>query len=206
MSSHFVGFDPGGKDKFGWAIVLAHDVELEMKDGGVCSNAEEAMKAVLEWLNKQNASLPLGVGIDAPLYWISKGDRSADQHVRKLVIEKRGTSSNVNSVNSLRGACLVQGVFAARIAHKNWPRTQITEAHPKALLRVDTDASEWAKGLSGIANVEHIRDAAIAAYAAHSLVIGRNGWIDLADGDLDPFFPGGNKVSYFFPDQAKPFT
>jgi hypothetical protein len=76
-------------------------------------------------------SRPLGVGVDAPLWWSSgrSGDRNADQWIRTKYSIKSGT---VQTINSLRCAALVQGVMFVSRLRENFPGVLVTEAHPKA--------------------------------------------------------------------------
>ncbi|MCP9798305.1 hypothetical protein KBY81_12015 [Cyanobium sp. Lug-B] len=48
---------------------------------------------------------------------------------------------------------------------------------------------------------EHIRDAALAASAAHAFVTQAAGWHNLLLHERSPFFPGGTEVAYWFPKQ-----
>lgn len=193
----FVGFDPGGVSAFGWAVVEATKNGLRFVSGGVVTGAPAALA--------QSASLlleaPAAVGIDAPLFWVYEGDRNADSQVRALVCGAGGQSGTVSHVNSLRGACLVQGVLAAKLSRDQWPTARITEAHPKALLRVSAAARAFVSAPEIHAIGEHVRDAALGAYAAHAYVTQARGWHDLLVQERAPFFPGGTEVAYWFPKQ-----
>lgn len=198
---YFVGFDPGGRQAFGWAVLEANDRSLRVIDAGTCSSAPAAVAQVSAALP---ATSPAGVGVDAPLFWVSEGDRQADNHVRKLVCapDVGGKTGTVNHVNSLRGACLVQGVLVARLAHSKWPNVKVTEAHPKALMLVSTVAQTFKDSLGGTraAECEHSRDAAIAAFSAHAFFTRRNGWINLVEKEKEvPYFPAGSEAAYWFP-------
>jgi hypothetical protein len=191
----FVGFDPGGEKAFGWAVLEATQQGLRFVAGDTVTGAPTAIAQASAVLPK----VPVAVGIDAPLFWVPEGDRNADSLVRTLVCEAGGQSGTVSHVNSLRGACLVQGVLIARLSHERWPSAQITEAHPKALLRVSAEAHAFASALQAVS--EHVRDAALGAYAAHAFVAKSVGWHDLAMQERVLFFPGGTKVAYWFPKQ-----
>ena len=105
-----LGFDPGGIKSFGWAVLYVGEADsvVSLKTG-VASNAPEAVRKA----GQCAPAAPAGVGIDAPLFWVQEGDRRADSHIRKRVVAAGGQSGTVSSVNSLRGACLVQGILAA---------------------------------------------------------------------------------------------
>jgi hypothetical protein len=117
-----------------------------------------------------------------------------------MVCANGGVSGTVSHVNSLLGACLVQGVLVADMAAREWPRAQVTEAHPKALLRVCRLADdEFCRGLNGQFATEHERDAAIAALTASECIVRSDDWGDLVLKDKDQWFPIGKPVAYWFP-------
>lgn len=191
-----IGFDPGGKDAFGWAVL---SVELSGQcvglRCGVVSTAPDAIQAAQEVLS----SAPTGVGIDAPLYWVERGDRVVDRHIRRRVLDAGGSSGTVSAINSLQGACVAQGIICARLAQVKWPTALITEAHPKALLRIHAEAGAFvARWVSGSVST-HGRDAALAAYAAWQGARANTAWRDLVGMEPSPFFPAGREVSYWFP-------
>ena len=190
-----VGFDPGGKKAFGWCVVTFDRASTSCV-GGIASDAEEAFTAVTDVLKEEP---PAAVGIDAPLFWVSSEDRRADSEVRKLVRAAGGHNGTVAHVNSLRGACLAQGILIARKVAGSWPDAAISEAHPKALLKVCEAARKFAENpdLSGV--VDHMRDAALAAFAADAMANPSDGWHDLALHESSPFFPAGAPVHYWFP-------
>lgn len=116
------GADPGGRLTFGVAV-LHEDGTF---DTAVVSSADEAMA----WYR----GVPMGVGIDAPLWWSSgqSSDRQADRFIRTTY---RIASGTVQTANSLKGAVLVQGIMLAQRLRERFPLAPITEAHPKALLK-----------------------------------------------------------------------
>ena len=135
-----LGFDPGGIESFGWAALHIGDAGTFVSlMTGVVSTAPEAVQRA----GQCSPDAPAGVGIDAPLFWVQQGDRRADEHIRKRVVAAGGQSGTVSSVNSLRGACLVQGVLTARLVGVSWPSAVVTEAHPKALLRLHAEAKRF---------------------------------------------------------------
>lgn len=191
-----VGFDPGGIKSFGWAVLEIDSLQAIIRlDTGVVSSAPDAVNAASLAAGLQ----PAGVGIDAPLFWTERGDRWVDSHIRKRLIAAGGSSGTVSSVNSLQGACLVQGIITARLTSKLWPTALLTEAHPKALLRISTAAEQFV-GLHVPPNIqEHERDAALAAYAAWCGIVEISNWSNLALQEPNPIFPGGNVATYWFP-------
>jgi len=117
-----------------------------------------------------------------------------------MVCESGGSGGTVGHVNSLRGACLVQGVLVSRMASERWPDAQISEAHPTALLCVSSDARDFAQQVKNQVGTEHERDAALAAYTEHALVSRLKGWRNLRDGEdsTTTFYPLRKPVSYLF--------
>lgn len=192
---NFVGFDPGGKGAFGWAVLSSTDGELTLTASGTCSNASDALREA----RLRCPSQPVAFAVDAPLFWVPAGDRKADVCVRKMVCAAGGFSGTVSAVNSLRGACVVQGIIVTRIASAVWPDSQISEAHPKALLAVCSEAKVFVATLGDQGRCEHKKDAAVAAFAAFKFAEKSAGWHDLAKSELNPFFPAGKPVAYWFP-------
>lgn len=192
----FLGFDPGEINSFGLA-----SLRLDKSGGcvslntGVVSSAPEAVQNA----GQSMASVPAGVGIDAPLFWVQEGDRRADSYIRRRVHASGGHAGTVNSVNSLRGACLVQGVLTARLVAASCSEAIITEAHPKALLRLHPEAQRFVMEHLSPTLEEHERDAALAAYAAWAAVTAHQSWCNLVLAEVAPFFPSGREVSYWFP-------
>jgi len=192
---HFVGFDPGGENAFGWAVLSSVGQNLSLVATGTCTGATNALSAAQAATN----IAPIAFGTDAPLFWVQDGDRKADVIVRKMVCAAGGKSGTVSHVNSLRGACLVQGIQVTRLAAGMWPSALITEAHPKALLAVSPSARDVVNRIVPPGCTEHQRDAALAAYAAFALAAQIRDWHDLAAMEQRPFFPGGKNVAYWFP-------
>lgn len=192
---HVVGFDPGGKKAFGWAVLAATDAGPSLIASGTCDSAPVALSAA----RAASPTTPVAFGADAPLYWVHSGDRASDKFVRTMVCTAGGSSGTVSHVNSLQGACLVQGILVARLAAAVWPDAAVTEAHPKALLATSSAARDFARVIAGRVNGEHERDAAIAAFSALALAMNLADWHDLAATESNPFFPGGKRVSYWYP-------
>ena len=192
---YYIGFDPGGDKAFGWSIVGHLGSEFTVVAAGTCSSAQRALTEV----TAACPHAPHAVAIDAPLFWSTKGDRNADRVVRKMVCAQGGHSGTVSHVNSLRGACLVQGVLVARMATELWPETKVSEAQPKALLAVSTSTQAFLKSLSSNAKTEHERDATIAAYTAQMFADASPGWHNLALLEQDIYHPVGSHVAYWFP-------
>jgi hypothetical protein len=188
------GADPGGGAFFGLAVLYA-DGRFETR---CCSSVDEAVL----WIKD-----PEAVGIDCPLWWSSAagGGRLVDSWLRKTFGIHSGT---VQSVNSLRGAVVVQGVLLAMRVRVESPTTAITEAHPKALLkalrlndRSWSAIAEWFCLDGPVPRNEHERDALLSAVAARD---GSRGiWRDLSTdrhpSELDPKNIWFGPVSYWWP-------
>jgi len=157
------GFDPGGQGKFGWCIAQTSPPNLSLIEAGIANHAMDAFCKVKKSVAEQSGEL-IAAGIDAPLYWPYTGQsRASDKYVRKQINPKsKGSAGTVQAVNSLRGACLAQGIMIAAMIEKKYPACRITETHPKALLVV----CPGAKQLAGDGKTEHERDAIISAWAA----------------------------------------
>lgn len=139
----FLGFDPGGDDSFGWAVCLHEENTLRVMATGRVGYAKEAVAQALTASSARGTIV--AAGIDAPLFWTEEGGRDVDVLVRRA-IQRLGAATpggTVQHFNSLRGACLVQGVLTAKLLHEQHPQTTFSESHPKALLY-----------LMGIANAE----------------------------------------------------
>ena len=189
------GFDPGGVAAFGWAVLSGSFDAPQFVAGGVCTGARAAVEAAAKHLHTD----PLAVGIDAPLFWSPLGDRRADRFVRKLVCKAGGRGGTVSHVNSLQGACLIEGAIAARLVRDRWPVAQITEAHPKALLAVCAEVHAFASLPNVQGEGHHLRDAALGALSALAMLERRITWHDLAANEPTALHPLGVPVEYWFP-------
>jgi hypothetical protein len=208
-----LGFDPGGLGAFGWCIVEdAEELPLPVVAAGVGQDARDAFDQVVAQLSPETNVQ--AAGIDSPLFWTAS-DRQADQILRHevKVCGAPSPGGTVQAVNSLRGACLVQGAMLGVLLRRRWPGLPISESHPKAYL--------W---LTGVANMdhqprsidftsltslfacgpdagvgEHVRDAAIASLCAWALVHRTCGWRNLFLNENDPFSPIGQPLAYWMP-------
>ena len=161
MKEFVAGFDPGGQGNFGWCLAELTD-PLNVICQGTKNCADEAFDEIKKRLNDTNGRI-LAAGIDAPLYWTRQGDsRESDVCVRRISGASSGT---VQAVNSLRGACLIQGFFLATRIESEYPDCMITETHPKALVAVSSEARKIVEIVEGVWN-EHEADALISAWVA----------------------------------------
>lgn len=117
----FLGFDPGGKRRFGVAWLCGSRFGI-----GVVDSAADA----LTWAKRRCPSAPLAAGIDTLLHWSlgHGGNRNAERFLRQ-----HGISAGVISPNALRGAMVIGGLSLAFKLREKWPTIRLNETHPKAL-------------------------------------------------------------------------
>lgn len=134
----FLGFDPGGKNAFGWCVCKEVGDGLERLAFDLADHAEDAVTQVNRAIEScSNVRIP-AAGIDAPLLvHRRKGNRSIDQNLRDALTRKRfpgSVSGTVQEVNSLRGAATLQGgLLVMQLVGMPWAHdTKITESHPTA--------------------------------------------------------------------------
>jgi hypothetical protein len=207
-----LGLDPGGIEQFGWCVAESlGGGRVRVREWGTADHAAQAIQRASEYVFSSEKLA--AAGIDSPLFWAPNGDRHVDQLVRTAMKDLGATNvhGTVQQVNSLRGACLVQGVMAARQLRLQTPDIRLTESHPKALLWLVKVASKH----RAVADVrmenlrefvecevpqlsEHARDAALGAVAAAAMLLGLPGWRDLAAEGNDMFWPV-SPVEYWMP-------
>lgn len=209
----FLGFDPGGEDGFGWCLLQdAPRPPLTIRVAGISNNAETAFAAATSRL--PSGSAVVAAGIDSPMFWSPRGDRRADRTVRASVAATGAPSpgGTVQSVNSLRGACITQGVMIASLLRAYRNDLPITEAHPKAYLWT-TGSARVGKPAGSIvvaslaefvadatlSTAEHVRDAALAAFAAWAMIHKIDGWRDLFLDETDPYLPISGPIAFWYP-------
>lgn len=205
------GFDPGGADNFGWAVgeALAGG-RVAVRATGVASGAADSVGQVLRAIPSSSLA---AVGIDSPLCWSTTGDRFVDVLVRGRIkaLGCATPAGTVQHVNSLRGACLVQGMLTAKLLRDAMPGIHITESHPKALLWLLRVASAGeataAVGLhdlvdhvdfTGSEPSEHERDAVLGALTAAAMLEQSPGWRDVMLDEPSAFFPVPD-IAYWMP-------
>ena len=208
----YVGFDPGGKGQFGWAICSPEGERLRILHTGNAEHAQNALLAVKSRLPSQISII--GAGIDAPLFWVANGRRNSDLLV-KNAIKKLGAKSpggTVQQLNSLRGACLVQGPLIAKLLMDEFPSIAITETHPKALLFLLGLANKQKQPSDiGIENLseyvhvdaghysEHERDSVLGAVISWISLKQQSEWRDLAKNEQGLMIPFDYKPAYWMP-------
>ncbi len=88
-------------------------------------------------------------------------------------------------------------------AAERWPRTQITETHPKALRWIYPGLRIQHGCPSDIESRDHEWDAVIAAYSAFQFVQRTEGWSDLYESELEKFLPSNYSATYWFPNRLQ---
>jgi hypothetical protein len=175
------GFDPGGRDKFGWCVLWANPFGTILKsDDVILGTSEHAISARDAVVEKLAGEFSLdGAGIDAPLFWQPAG-REIDRKLRAL------------HLNSLRGGCLVQGLLIGRELKSKFPRIRLTEAYPARL-------GNFLAHLPKIWSNEHERDALLAAVAAWAMMESRTDWNNRAPMDDEEVWMPIGDVEYWLP-------
>lgn len=201
-----LGFDPGGKDAFGWSVCDVIDYALQPHaHTGLACDASGALDGATQAMDASEGSpYVLAVGIDAPLRWSKRGGRRVDAIIRGTLSNCGFTtpSGTVQHFNSLRGACVVQGVLLARFLHEAWD-LEITETHPKALEHLLRHSGEPSivKVVDDLTHgkVEHERDATLSAIAAWAMNRRLPGWRNLYEEEPCLVQPFDTPVSYWMP-------
>jgi predicted nuclease with RNAse H fold len=158
-----LGVDPGGEGNFGLAILKA--------DGTCHTCTVDHVDAAVDTISKHVGSVPGGIGVDAPLWWTSGGGglRKADRWIRdKYGLHHR----HVQAVNSLWGSVLAQGIMLVARMREVFPDVNVTETHPKAVLKA-LGREPWTAYFAALptdltldSKPDHERDAVISAVAA----------------------------------------
>ena len=212
-----LGFDPGGKGtggkgEFGWSVCRIDGDKLRRPaKTGLATDARNAIDQVERSIKELSDGLPeeprvLAAGIDAPMFWsITGGNRKVDEIVRKALKDKgypgKKIGGTVQDVNSLQGACLVQGILLGKYLHETYT-LKITEAHPKALEHLLKESGQSGRINPLIEGLDdHERDATLAAFAAWSMHERSPGWRDLRSSEEDSVQPFDTPVSYWMPIQ-----
>ncbi len=197
----FLGFDPGGKNGFGAAMLAGAKVTTV-----TVSTVAEA----IAWAAGQcGSTTPVAAGVDTLLHWCDgpSGWRPADRWLRTTYPK---AALSVVSANSLYGAMAVGGMALALRLRERWPPILFNETHPKVLIpalggeRYADAAPEaalaWFADHAGL-DVSGMRgghqlDALLSAWATREGLAA--GWPDLVGDDPALLFPTG-PVTYLWP-------
>jgi predicted nuclease with RNAse H fold len=172
------------------------------------SSVTDCAHSAFRWIQKRSV-LPAAIGIDCPLWWSSLkgGERQVDTLLRKKYRDNIGQS--VQSLNSLPGAVLVQGIMLACVARKHWKDVKITETHPRALIRMmHLDKEPWSTIAEKFDLDGPEPETGDQMDALLSAAVARNGhkhfWtVDLTnitrgEGEMDPEHTFFGKVNYYW--------
>ena len=133
-----LGFDPGGAGHFGWSIC-----ETVMANYDHPQKTESAWQTTLgvRWTRCKEPCRITHTSLPRELMprcsGARRGDRTVDVVLRKALRETKfprpKLGGTIQTANSLRGACVVQGLLLAKyLSETSWGLT-ITESHPRAL-------------------------------------------------------------------------
>ena len=202
-----LGFDPGGEGKFGWSICRVSNGQLQpLPNTGLADDAWDALLKVKQELGRYSPSgnhPVLAAGIDAPMFWSQRGNRTVDDILRDK-LKNSLPKIRVLAVNSLWGAVLVQGVLLGKYLRDEWTDLKITEAHPNALWYLlrhsgQPEVVEMVEhAIAGL--VDDTRDATLSAVAAWAMIQeSQLGWQNLHERECHPVHPFDTPVSYWMP-------
>ena len=216
-----LGFDPGGKGSFGWAVgEIATELPVRLRETGTADHAQGAVDGVRAAL--RDSDTVVAAGLDSPMYWTPSGRRAADTAVRKWIADLGAPApgGTVQHPSSLRGACVVQGPTCGILLRRHFQGLSLSECHPKALLwllRIATtkrppgkitlgdllDTRDILAGTPiGDLESEHERDAALGLVSAWAMRVRPPDWRDLMAldrWDLIPCAPSEPPVGYWMP-------
>jgi hypothetical protein len=210
----FLGFDPGGQGKFGWAVCIGGDDGLNVLDTGIADHAKEAVESALKVTPQGKSVAVAGAGIDAPMFWVFDEGLEADRLVRTALarLGARSPGGTVQHFNSLRGACVIQGLLVLELMRRAYPTLPVTEAHPKALLwlmgiarrgyepeMVRPDDIKEINCGSGF-DSEDERDAILGAFTAWAMIGRKTDWVDLLKYEKEERILAGElPIGYWMP-------
>jgi len=187
----YLGFDPGGQGAFGWCVLEEFKNRI-IRYSGTSYNLDQTLSQIKF---KLNDFIPVSAGIDAPLYWPLRGSRQVDDALKKCLINNKYPypHGTVQHINSLRGACLAQGIMLAHELRKLWPSIPLTEAHPKAYIHGFNlwSNDERQLNINSSTMTEHERDAIASAVAAMAMAKKDPLWEDKSKYEItsDMFHP-----------------
>ena len=189
-----LGFDPGKPGKFGWCVAILKGGYPSKSSTRVCHPMRRMplQTRSTRWTTTTSWSRPELT----PRYIGGPIGHAVDLLVREAIARRGAQNAHgtVQQINSLRGACLIQGVMIGMLLQRRLPRIVITEAHPKALLwlhrirePLGSHHSRWTCRIHELekpkvtGDAADIRDAALAALTAWAAVRRPPEWQDLSD-------------------------
>lgn len=208
INGTIVGYDPGGNEAHGFALLTIKDGEPESVSVTTLSNTEAVIKEI-------RSKAILGLGVDTLSCWCTgnSGWRPADKWLRKRYPE---IINSIMSPNTLSGSMGINGMSVLIETAKMPNGITLSETHPKVLYYAltrkkydyDNNHAEMVDflskrlGLNVKTSNEHEWDAAISAYAHMMGITGK--WTC----DLHKLQPEDNcrivqpcgKTSYYWPE------
>lgn len=228
FSGLIAGYDPGGDNKHGLAILKIKSgtckaVKIFRPESAPRSKPGVALKSVRDVLTALNEEGQIAaIGVDTLARWSTSpgGWRQADILLRKKCrtdAKIKGLALSVTAPNSLYGSMSLNGMMVLLELRKKWPSIQITETHPKILYyglaekkynysgtqqEMDALLSKWLGHPTGFVETknDHEWDAVVSAYAAWMGLTGQ--WKhDLFQNpeSADLVSPAGPDVHYWWP-------
>lgn len=172
INGTIVGYDPGGNEAHGFALLTIKDGEPEGISVTTLSNAEAVIKEI-------RSKAILGLGVDTLSCWCTgnSGWRPADIWLRTRYPE---VINSIMSPNALSGSMGINGMSVLIETAKMSNDITLSETHPKVLyyalirkrydydknhVEMDDFLSKRILGLNVKTSNSHEWDAAISAYA-----------------------------------------
>lgn len=123
----FLGFDPGGKNAFGVALLVGNNAAF---------STVTCVDAAIEWTRDavKAHAIPTAAGIDTLLHWSCSpgGNRHAEDVLRARYPD---ASPTIISPNSLYGSMAIGGMALGYRLRALFPNLPLNETHPKLLAR-----------------------------------------------------------------------
>ena len=131
-SGTLVGYDPGGNDKHGLALLSLRNGQPTDLRTRTCANAEAVIRAL------EACDDVVGLGLDTMTCWSTgkSGYRPADRWIREQYPD---ILNSVVSPNGMYGSMGINGMSVALWAADHYDELYITETHPKALYYAVSD-------------------------------------------------------------------
>lgn len=123
----FIGYDPGGNDKHGVAVLDVEDGRPVHAESALVETAEKAIR----WFSNR-VEQPAAIGVDTLTCWSTgpSGWRPADRWLKERYPDVQGS---VASSNSLYGSMSINGMATLVALREAIPKLLVTETHPKVL-------------------------------------------------------------------------
>jgi hypothetical protein len=197
----YLGFDPGGDNRFGVALLAGDRVKAS-----TVSTVDDAVRWAIDECGSRR---PIAAGLDTLLHWATtkSGWRPCDYRLRR---EYPCTQNSVIAPNSLYGAMAIGGIALALRLRETWPELDLNETHPKVLLHAHWQERYTSKtvkatiqrfadrvGIECAFQGEHEFDAVLSAWATREGLVG--GWKDIVGDNAALLFPAG-PARYLWPE------